>query len=39
VRQSRDLLGAGVPGLHIYTMDRSSSPVRIVERLRKEALL
>ncbi len=39
VRQSKDLLRAGVPGLHIYTMDRSSSSVRIVERLRKEALL
>ena len=39
VRQCRDLLGAGVPGLHIYTMDRSSSSARIVERLRKEALL
>jgi methylenetetrahydrofolate reductase (NADPH) len=39
VRQCRDLLKAGVPGLHIYTMDRSSSSVRIVERLRKEALL
>ena len=39
VRQSRDLLKAGVPGLHIYTMDRSGSSVKIVERLRKEALL
>ncbi|MFC1635281.1 methylenetetrahydrofolate reductase [Planctomycetota bacterium] len=39
VRQCRDLLGAGVPGLHIYTMDRSSSPARIVKRLREEALL
>jgi len=38
-RQCRNLLGAGVPGLHIYTMDRSSSSVGIVERLRKEALL
>jgi methylenetetrahydrofolate reductase (NADPH) len=39
VRQSKDLLRAGVPGLHIYTMDRSISSVRIVERLRNEALL
>jgi len=39
VRQCRALLGAGVPGLHIYTMDRSSSSARIVKRLREEALL
>lgn len=39
VRQCRDLLQAGVPGLHIYTMDRSSSSAAIVERLRKENLL
>jgi len=37
--QCRDLLKAGVPGLHIYTMDRSVSSVAIVERLRKEGLL
>ena len=39
VRQCRDLLKAGVPGLHIYTMDRSSSSTAIVERLRKDNLL
>jgi len=30
VRQCKDLLRAGVPGLHIYTMDRSSSTAAIV---------
>ncbi len=39
VRQCKDLLRAGVPGLHIYTMDRSSSSAAIVERLRKDNLL
>lgn len=39
VRQCEDLLRAEVPGLHIYTMDRSSSTVKIVERLRREGLL
>lgn len=39
LRQCKDLLRAGVPGLHIYTMDRSISSVAIVERLRKEGLL
>jgi methylenetetrahydrofolate reductase (NADPH) len=39
VRQCKDLLGAGVPGLHIYTMDRSSSAVAIVEHLRRDSLL
>jgi methylenetetrahydrofolate reductase (NADPH) len=39
VHQCRDLLGAGVPGLHIYTMDRSSSSIGIVERLRRDGLL
>ena len=39
VRQCKALLAAGVPGLHIYTMDRSISSVRIVERLRKDNLL
>ena len=37
--QCRDLLKAGVPGLHIYTMDRSKSAVGIVNRLRDEGLL
>lgn len=39
VSQCKDLLAAGVPGLHIYTMDRSVSSVRIVERLRKDNVL
>ena len=39
VRQCRDLLKAGVPGLHIYTMDRSKPAVGIVSRLRSEGLL
>ncbi|MEE8417552.1 MAG: methylenetetrahydrofolate reductase [candidate division Zixibacteria bacterium] len=39
VRQCKDLLRAGVPGLHIYTMDRSISSAAIVERLRKDNLL
>jgi methylenetetrahydrofolate reductase (NADPH) len=37
--QCRELLKAGVPGLHIYTMDRSKSTVGIVERLRSDGLL
>ena len=39
VNQCKGLLEAGVPGLHIYTMDRSSSTVGIVNRLRKDGLL
>jgi len=39
VRQCADLLKAGVPGLHIYTMDRSKSTVSVVKRLRDEGLL
>ncbi|MHC4624052.1 MAG: methylenetetrahydrofolate reductase, partial [Planctomycetota bacterium] len=39
VRQCQDLLRTGVPGLHIYTMDRSPSAAGIVERLRKDGLL
>jgi methylenetetrahydrofolate reductase (NADPH) len=38
-RQCTELLNAGVPGLHIYTMDRSESSVGIVNRLRSEGLL
>jgi methylenetetrahydrofolate reductase (NADPH) len=37
--QCAALLEAGVPGLHIYTMDRSTSTVGIVDRLRAEGLL
>jgi methylenetetrahydrofolate reductase (NADPH) len=36
LRQCRELLERGVPGLHIYTMDRSRSSVEIVNRLRAE---
>ena len=39
VRQCRELIEAGVPGLHIYTMDRSRAPEGIVNRLRSEGLL
>ncbi|MHC4644506.1 MAG: methylenetetrahydrofolate reductase [Planctomycetota bacterium] len=39
VRQCQDLLRAGAPGLHIYTMDRSPSAAGIIERLRKDGLL
>lgn len=38
-RQCAELLKAGVPGLHIYTMDRSASTVGLVNRLRDESLL
>jgi len=38
-RQCRDLLERGVPGLHIYTMDRSASAVGIVQGLRADGLL
>ncbi len=37
--QCAALLEAGVPGLHIYTMDRSPSTVGIVGRLRDEGRL
>ncbi len=37
--QCRELLKAGVPGLHIYTMDRSKSAVGIVNRLRSDGIL
>jgi len=37
--QCRELLAAGVPGIHIYTMDRSASTAGIVNRLRGENLL
>ena len=37
--QCRELLSMGVPGLHIYTMDRSTSAAAIVTRLRDDRLL
>lgn len=39
IRQCAELLDTEVPGVHIYTMDRSSSAVGIVNRLRSEGLL
>ena len=39
VAQCKELLKAGVPGLHFYTMDRSKSAVGIIDRLRKDGLL
>ncbi len=38
-RQCRELLKSGVPGIHIYTMDKSKSTVRIVKTLREEGLV
>ena len=38
-RQCAELLKAGVPGLHSYTMDRSKSTVGLVNWLRDEGLL
>jgi methylenetetrahydrofolate reductase (NADPH) len=38
-RQCAELLDAGVPGLHVYTMDRSKSATGIVNCLRGEGLL
>jgi methylenetetrahydrofolate reductase (NADPH) len=39
VRQCVELVREGVPGLHIYTMDRSESTAGIVDRLRSEGLI
>jgi methylenetetrahydrofolate reductase (NADPH) len=39
VRQCSELLRAGVPGIHIYTMDRAKSAVEIVRRLRADGLI
>lgn len=38
-RQCKGLINSGVPGIHIYTMDRSKSVVEIVSRLSSEGLL
>lgn len=38
-QQCRELVDKGVPGLHIYTMDRAKSAVALVERLRAEDLV
>ena len=37
--QCKGLLRSGVPGIHLYTMDRAKSVVEIVTRLRQEGLL
>ncbi|MBM4289226.1 MAG: 5,10-methylenetetrahydrofolate reductase, partial [Deltaproteobacteria bacterium] len=39
VEQCRELLQAGVVGLHFYTMDRSQSTTAIVSKLRQEGML
>jgi methylenetetrahydrofolate reductase (NADPH) len=39
VKQCRDLLAAGVAGLHFYTLNRARSTLAIVQRLRAEELL
>ncbi|NDJ74953.1 MAG: 5,10-methylenetetrahydrofolate reductase [Chloroflexi bacterium] len=39
VRQCTELLQADVPGIHIYTMDRSTSAVEIVNRLHTAGLM
>ncbi|MBN1546488.1 MAG: methylenetetrahydrofolate reductase [Syntrophaceae bacterium] len=39
VNQCRELLRAGVPGIHLYTMDRSDSVLGIVQTLKQEQLL
>jgi methylenetetrahydrofolate reductase (NADPH) len=38
-RQCRELLTQGVPGIHLYTMDRSKASLAIVGQLREEGLL
>jgi methylenetetrahydrofolate reductase (NADPH) len=39
VRQCKELIEGGAPGVHIYTMDRSKSSVGIVNKLRAANLL
>jgi len=39
LEQCRELLKAGVPGLHFYTMDRSKSTVAIVNGLKHQGLI
>ena len=38
-RQCVELLEAGAPGLHIYTMDRSESAVGVVNGLKGQGLM
>ncbi len=37
--QCKELIKAGVPGLHFYTMDRSPSTIGVLTRLRQEGLI
>ena len=37
--QCKELLKAGVPGLHFYTMNRSSSALGIIKNLQKDGFL
>lgn len=39
LKQCRELLTKGVPGLHFYTMNRANTVVSLVETLRKDGLL
>ena len=39
IRQCRELIEGAIPGLHIYTMDRSASSIGIIDGLRSEGLL
>lgn len=39
LQQCRELLKEGVPGLHIYTMNRSKSTLSIINQLREEKLI
>jgi methylenetetrahydrofolate reductase (NADPH) len=38
-RQCRELIENGVPGIHIYTMDRAKSATAIVNALRADGIL
>ena len=37
--QCQELIRAGAPGLHFYTMDRSPSTIGVLTRLRQEGLI
>ena len=39
LEQCKELIEAGVPGLHFYTMDRSKSTAGVLVRLRQEGLI
>ncbi|HUU02949.1 MAG TPA: methylenetetrahydrofolate reductase [Myxococcota bacterium] len=39
VRQCSELIRSGVPGIHIYSMDRAKAPLEIVKRLRSTGLV